>query len=73
MIHFDFFKIYGEHGKGYIECHHLKPVSKMNEGDETKLSDLSLVCSNCHRMIHKNKDHWLSIEELKDILGRNGQ
>jgi predicted HNH restriction endonuclease len=45
----------------------------MNEGDETKLSDLSLVCSNCHRMIHKNKDHWLSIEELKDILGRNGQ
>ena len=64
---FDFEEIYGERGYGYIECHHKIGVSNMNEDDETKLEDLALVCSNCHRMIHRKKD-WLTIKELKEIL-----
>ena len=39
----------------------------MKDGDETKLSDLSLICSNCHRMIHRDKDHWLTLYELNLI------
>ena len=31
------------------------------------IDDLSWVCSNCHRMIHRQKP-WLSIEELNAII-----
>ena len=48
----DFEKRYGDIGAGFIECHHLVPLS---EGKErvTSLSDLALLCPNCHSMIHK--------------------
>ncbi|WP_330319993.1 HNH endonuclease [Streptomyces clavifer] len=49
---FDFEKIYGDRGAGYIECHHALPLHVAGEG-RTKLSDLALICANCHRMIHR--------------------
>jgi 5-methylcytosine-specific restriction protein A len=65
--HFDFETRYGERGKGFIEAHHTKPVHTLTEDDKTKLSDLALLCSNCHRIVH-SKRPWLSIEDLKTIL-----
>lgn len=61
---FDFEKKYGEIGAGFAECHHNKPVSVLKPGEKTKLSDLSIVCANCHRMLHKARP-WLSIQELR--------
>ena len=49
---FDFHKQYGEHGKGFIECHHRTPLAKLDATTNTKLEDLALVCANCHRMLH---------------------
>lgn len=60
---FDFEKTYGILGKGYIECHHLIPLSNFQVNKETKLDDLALLCSNCHRMIHKD----LSISTIKEF------
>ena len=53
ICNFNFEEKYGSLGIGYIECHHNIPLSKVKSGVETKLSDLSLLCSNCHRMIHR--------------------
>lgn len=64
---FDFEKTYGLRGVDFIECHHTKPVSELGVGQVTHLDDLVLVCSNCHRMIHRKKP-WLSMTELKTIL-----
>ena len=64
---FDFSKKYGELGIGYIECHHKVPLSQLDSEGITKLTDLALVCSNCHRMLHKKIDV-LSILELKKII-----
>lgn len=64
---FDFAQNYSERGKGFIECHHKKPLSDLKPGTETKLSDLALLCSNCHRMIHL-KQPWLEIAELKKLV-----
>ena len=65
---FDFEQFYGERGSGFIECHHTKPLSELSpQGGTTKLSDLSLLCSNCHRMVHKNRP-WLSIGELQSLV-----
>lgn len=58
---------YGDLGKNYIEVHHLKPISEIKEGKKTKLSDVSLVCSNCHRMLHRKRP-WIALKDLKNIL-----
>mgnify|MGYP001216674918 CR=1 FL=1 len=64
---FDFKIKYGSRGDGFIECHHIKPVSEIKENEKTKLIDLIILCSNCHRMVHRSKP-WLSPEELKAII-----
>jgi 5-methylcytosine-specific restriction protein A len=64
---FDFAKAYGERGFGFIECHHTVPVSTMEPGRKTKLSELALVCSNCHRMIHAKRP-WLDMAGLIALL-----
>ncbi|MHB8089373.1 MAG: HNH endonuclease [Anaerolineaceae bacterium] len=48
-----FKKIYGF---DYIEVHHKKPLSEIKSGEITKLSDLVLLCANCHRAVHRIKD-----------------
>ena len=34
------------------------------------IKDLRLVCSNCHKIIHRSKP-WLSVSELKILLSIN--
>jgi len=67
VCNFDFSERYGERGKGFIECHHTKPLHTLKPNSKTRASDLALLCSNCHRMIHAKKD-WLTIAELREIL-----
>ena len=64
---FDFFENYGEAGKDFCEVHHLIPLSKCDGIVETKLSDLAIVCSNCHRILHRSKP-MRSLEDLRKIL-----
>ncbi|WP_185965098.1 HNH endonuclease [Glacieibacterium frigidum] len=52
---FDFEKKYGVRGKGYIEVHHLEPLAKILPNTLTYLSDLMLLCANCHRIVHRTK------------------
>jgi 5-methylcytosine-specific restriction protein A len=50
---------YGEIGDGFIEAHHLKPISTLEEGisvDYDVATDFAVLCSNCHRMIHRAAD-----------------
>ena len=68
---FDFQKFYGELGDNFIEAHHIKPVSEMQENEKTKIEDIIMVCSNCHSMIHRKKP-WLTKDKLKSIIkGKN--
>jgi 5-methylcytosine-specific restriction protein A len=64
---FDFRAVYGDLGLGFAECHHIVPLSSLEPGHKTKLSDLAIVCANCHRMLHKSRE-WLSIEKLKGLI-----
>ena len=64
---FDFHAFYGELGAGFAECHHTVAVSKLKQGSRTKLTDLALVCSNCHRMIHRRAP-WLTIQQLRVLV-----
>jgi 5-methylcytosine-specific restriction protein A len=50
---------YGDIGEGFIEAHHLKAISTLEEGVSVAYdiaADFAVLCSNCHRMIHRYAD-----------------
>ena len=65
---FDFSLVYGDLGSDFIEVHHILPLHASGP-TRTRLKDLALVCSNCHRMIHRASP-WLTPSQLIDILRR---
>ena len=52
---FNFEKVYGDIGKGFIHVHHLQALSEIGSAHEVKLDKLILVCPNCHAMLHRRK------------------
>ncbi len=66
---FDYENTYGERGKDYIEVHHIIPLSSVeSEIEIDPLNDLIVVCSNCHRMIHRKRNDILKLEELRKVI-----
>lgn len=70
VCEFDFQKKFGKLGFGYIEAHHTKPVSKLNGTESTNIADLALVCSNCHKMLHRGGSP-MDIDELRRLLRKS--
>ena len=74
--HFNFEDFYGEIGKGYIEIHHLEPIFAQDDVLEQSiveaLANVSPVCSNCHRVIHRKNDQLLTIPSLQELINANG-
>jgi len=65
---FNFEKVYGDIGKGFIHVHHIKPLSEIDEQYKINpVEDLTPVCPNCHAMLHKRKPAY-SIEEIKNLI-----
>ncbi len=67
---FDFETTYGAIGKGYIEAHHLTPLSELPRDRQVPLDprrDFTVLCANCHRMIHR-KDAPRSVHELRTLV-----
>lgn len=69
VCNFDFEKVYGDIGSGFIEAHHIVPVAQLEPGDKTQISDLVAVCSNCHRMLHRSG--CVAVADLKSWLQRS--
>jgi len=66
---FNFSRVYGPLGAGFIEAHHLVPLSQL-KGQIISLDpskDFAVLCSNCHSMIHKfEKPH--DVQAFKTLL-----
>ena len=67
---FNFKETYGKWGEDFIEVHHVKPLGSITtlQTSTNPKTDLVVVCSNCHKMIHRKKGVTLSVEELKQKL-----
>jgi hypothetical protein len=63
---FDFAAVYGPRGEQFAECHHTLPISQSAPGRRTRLSELAVVCANCHRMLHRRP--WMSVPELRELV-----
>jgi predicted HNH restriction endonuclease len=64
---FSFARTYGDIGIGYIEAHHKLPLAKLRGPRMNKVSDLALLCANCHRMIPESNPLFM-VEELVEIV-----
>jgi 5-methylcytosine-specific restriction protein A len=69
VCEFDFHAFYGPDGAGYIECHHIRPLATAMPIARTRLSDLALVCSNCHRILHRGRSV-ISVSDLRETVSR---
>jgi 5-methylcytosine-specific restriction endonuclease McrA len=71
VCEFDFNAFYGpDYSVGYIEVHHTKPLSSLRGERVTKIEDLVLLCSNCHRVIHRKRKEMLDWKELRAEVSR---
>jgi len=65
---FSFEEFYGELGKGYIEIHHLIPLSDRENEAITRIEDVAVVCANCHRILHRSGKNPIPLEFLREIV-----
>lgn len=63
---FDFLATYGERGRGFCEVHHTIPFAVRSGERVTKLADLAILCSNCHRMMHRNPPP--TVADIREII-----
>ena len=63
---FDFARVYGRLGEGYIQVHHVVPLHESGHV-RTRLVDLALLCANCHAMAHRARP-WPTVSELRDAI-----
>lgn len=71
----DFKKKYRELGKNFIECHHENHLSERSEKEwdnntKTSIDNVKVLCSYCHRMIHRTKPA-KKIEEIVKLIKQN--
>ena len=67
---FRFDEVYGKWGCDFGEVHHMQELSTAPaEGLEVDpVRDMAVVCSNCHRMIHRKAKRALTLDELRYIM-----
>ena len=53
----------------FIEAHHIRQIQDLPEGEvvEFNIDDFAVLCSNCHRMVHRKNPPY-SIDEIKKML-----
>jgi hypothetical protein len=67
LFQLDFSQVYpAALGNGFIEVHHVWPLSSTDLPRCTKLQDLLLICSNCHSMVHRTKEAEANLKMLRD-------
>ena len=75
---FNFTDFYGEEiGHNFIEIHHVKPIFQYEDENlvvtiRDAVRNLTTVCSNCHRVIHRNWSKPLEIQVLINGINTNG-
>lgn len=65
---FSFGMVYGPVAEGFVQVHHLRPLSEIGgEYEVNPIEDLRPVCPNCHAVLHRRVPAF-SIEEVQAFL-----
>lgn len=65
----DFSKLLNGRGVRALQVHHRNQLASNDLPVITKLTDLAVVCANCHALIHMDVKQAMPVEELKKLLG----
>lgn len=57
-------------GRHCLVVHHKKQLRDTDQPRETRVTDLAVLCANCHLLVHSNQSRALSIAQLRRKLGR---
>ena len=68
----DFSKLLNGRGVRVLQVHHRRQLSAHTAPALTSVDDLAVVCANCHMLLHLDQDKALRVEELRDMLAREG-
>lgn len=69
---FDYGAILGGMGIRVLQVHHTKPMSTYSGEEVTALSDLVVVCANCHLLLHLDPKQCLKVPKLRKQLEGEG-
>lgn len=71
-------EMYGKIARGFIEIHHVKPISTVPKRYRPNIDDLVPLCPNCHAVVHleasrqkSSKKLPLSVDKLKELIKKN--
>lgn len=64
----DFRQVAGGLGRRCLVVHHTKQLSDTDQPEERLLSDLVVVCANCHMLIHSNSQKALTVSQVRSKL-----
>lgn len=68
---FDFERVYGVIGHGFIHVHHLLDLCEIGQAYQVDpVKDLVPVCPNCHAMLHTRRPA-MELAELQNIIRRH--
>ena len=65
----DFSLVLDGRGVRVLQVHHKKMLSQRKLPKKTELSDLVVVCANCHLLLHLNSRKPLTVSKLRAMLG----
>lgn len=66
---FNFGAFYGEYAEGYIHVHHLELLAGFTDRRAVNPeTDLTVLCANCHCVVHRRRNRLLSIQELRSMI-----
>lgn len=69
----DFKTVLGGRGQRCLVVHHTKQLRELDQPAETRLSDLAVVCANCHLLIHANPAQAMTVSALRAQLARDSR
>ena len=67
----DYAKVLNGDGKRVLEVHHRRQLSNHSSPKLTQVTDIAVVCANCHRLLHIKPGKTLEVEELKRRLKKH--
>jgi predicted HNH restriction endonuclease len=66
---FSFTRTYGSAASDYCEVHHLLPLSEVEHAIRTRMEDLAILCSNCHRVVHLHNPPY-TLLQVRSMLAK---
>jgi hypothetical protein len=64
----DFSTLLGGRGKRVLQVHHREQLSARYSPAVTKLTDLVVVCANCHLLLHLDCGKAMHVDQLRNLL-----